>query len=44
MGEAVGVAAALAVGANQPVAQIDTLSLRVALTEGGSIFPKKPGR
>jgi len=39
MGEAVGVAAALAVGASLPVAQIDPSELRIALTEGGSIFP-----
>jgi len=44
MGEAAGMAAALAVRTDQSVAQIDPSDLRVALTEGGSIFPKRPQR
>jgi hypothetical protein len=39
MGEAVGVAAALAVRANLPVADINPAELRVRLVDGGSIFP-----
>lgn len=39
MGEAVGVAAALAIRHGQPVSAVDTVGLRAALVEGGSIFP-----
>jgi hypothetical protein len=39
MGEAVGVAAALAIRHGQPVSAVDTVDLRAALVEGGSVFP-----
>jgi hypothetical protein len=41
MGEAAGVAAALALQHSQTVSAIDVPGLRIALVEGGSIFPAR---